>query len=126
MPYWGSRPIDTDYAFDAVGAYIFIIKERMFQDAGKVIEKSYPEQGIVASVQCLRLLASQFSSCVKVHFGKKELVKAREAFDKWYDSVRERLPLAYREAIRSNAESEFQLFEREVLSPNQGDSGARA
>jgi hypothetical protein len=119
MPYWGSGAIDNDYAFDAVGAYVFIIKERLLQDADKVIEKSYPEQSIVASLQCLRLLAGQFPRCVKVHFRKKDLEKVKEAFGKWYDSVQSQLPPAYREAIRSNAEAEFQLFEAEVLTPGK-------
>ena len=118
MAYWGSGPIDNDYAFDAVGAYVFLIKERMFQDAGRVIEKPHPEQAIVASIQCLRLLARQFPNCVKVHFRKKELVKAKEAFGKWFDSVEHQLPPEYRETIWSNAELEFQLFETQVLTPS--------
>jgi len=117
MPYWGSGSADNDYAFDAVGAYIFLIKERMFQDAEKVIDKSYPEQGIVASLECLRLLAGQFPKCVKVHFRRKEFEKAKEAFGRWYESVKDQLPQDYREAIKSNADSEFQLFEAQVLAP---------
>ena len=116
MPYWGSSSADNDYAFDAVGAYICLIKKRMFQDAEKVIEKSYPEQGIVASIECLRLLAGQFPNCVKVHFRRKEFEKAKEAFGRWHESVKDQLPQEYREAIRSNAETEFQLFEAQVLS----------
>jgi hypothetical protein len=120
MPYWGSGPIDNDYAFDAIGTYVFMIKERMFQDADKVIEKSYPEQGIVASLECLRLLAAQFPKCVKVHFRKKELARAKEAFGRWYESVCDQLPSDHREAIRTNAEVEFDLFETQVLaSQNQ-------
>ena len=92
MPYWGSRSADNDYAFDAVGAYICLIKKRMFQDAEKVIEKSYPEQGIVASIECLRLLAVQFPKCVKVHFRRKEFEKAKEAFGRWYELVEDQLP----------------------------------
>lgn len=116
MSYWGSGPIDNDYAFDAIGAYVFMIKERMFQDANKVIEKSYPEQGIVASLECLRLLAGQFPKCVNVHFRRKELVRARDLFDRWYKSVCDQLPPNHREAIRLNAESEFHLFETQVLA----------
>ncbi|MFN7806137.1 MAG: hypothetical protein ACK5TO_19150 [Planctomycetaceae bacterium] len=116
MAYWGSRSADNDYAFDAVGAYICLIKERMFRDSETVIEKSFSEQGIVASIECLRLLARQFPKCVKVHFRRKEFEKAKEAFDRWYESVKHQLPQEYREAIKSNADSEFQLFEDEVLS----------
>jgi hypothetical protein len=39
MPYWGSDAIDNDYAFDSIGAYIYLIKERMLEDADHVIEK---------------------------------------------------------------------------------------
>src|SRR5262245_51691842 len=116
MPYWGSGPIDNDYAFDGVGAYAFFIKERMFQDANTVIEKGYPEQAIVASVQCLRLLAGQFPKCIKVSFRRMDLERAKAAFAKWYDAVQDRLPAEYREAIRQSAEMEFQLFESQVLN----------
>jgi hypothetical protein len=116
MSYWGSGPIDNDYAFGAVGVYVLMIKERMFQDAENVIQKAHREQSIVASVQCMRVLAGQFAKCVSVHFGKKELQRAREAFDKWYDLVQKKLPPKYREAIRENAEAEFRLFEEQVLA----------
>ena len=117
ISYWGSGSADNDYAFDAVGPYIFLIKERMFQDAEKVIEKSHPEQGIIASLECLRLLAGQFPKCVSVVFRRKEFEKAKEAFGRWYETVKDQLPRNYREAIRSNAEEEFQLFEAQVLTP---------
>jgi hypothetical protein len=117
MPYWGSGPIDNDYAFDAVGAYVHLIKERMFADAERVIEKSCPEQGIVASLECLRLLAGAFPKCVRVSFRRKEFEKAKEAFGRWYEAVQNKLPQDYREAIRANAETEFQLFEAQVLTP---------
>jgi hypothetical protein len=115
MSYWGSGPIDSDYAFDAVGVYVLMIKDRMFQGAETVIQKAHPEQSIVASVQCLRLLAAQFPKCVMVHFGSKALQKAREEFGRWYELVQEKLPAKYREAVRTNAEAEFQLFEEQVL-----------
>lgn len=118
MPYWGSGLADNDYAFDAVGAYIFLIKERMFQDAKQVIEKSYPEQGIVASLKCLRLISGQFPKCVKVHFRRREFEKAKEAFAQWYELVEDQLPHDYREGIRSDADAEFQLFEAQVLTPS--------
>jgi len=116
MPYWGSGPIDNDYAFDAIGSYLYLIKERMFQDADNIIEKSYPEQSIIASLICLRLLASQFPKCVRVHFRKKEFEKAKDAFYKWYESVEKKIPLKFREAIKENAEREFLLFENQVLN----------
>lgn len=116
MAYWGSGAIDNDYAFDAVGSYVFMIKDRMFQDAARVIEKSHPEQGIVASLECLRLIAGQFPKSVAVHFRRNEFEKAKELFDRWYAAVEDQLPQDYREAIRANADAKFQLFELQVLA----------
>lgn len=115
MSYWGSKPIDNDYAFDGVGTYVYLIKARMFESAKKVIEESYPEQDIIASLQCLRLLAGTFPKCVSVHFRKKEFQASVEAFTKWYDLVKDKLPSDYREAIQNEANQEFELFRKEVL-----------
>lgn len=120
MPYWGSGSTDNDYAFGAVGVYVLLIKERMFVDAERVIEKSHPEQGIVASLECLRLLAGAFPKCVSVHFRRKEFEKAKEAFGRWYEAVHDKLPQEHREAIRANAEAEFELFEAQVLTKSPG------
>ena len=116
MSYWGSRPVDNDYAFGAVGVYVFLIKERMFKDMRTVIQKSHPEQGLVASVQCLRLLATEFPKNVQVHFGRKDLDEAKLAFRQWYELVEDKVPSEYREAIRQEAEAEFDLFEEQVLA----------
>lgn len=118
MAYWGSGPSDNDYAFDAVSAYVFMIKERMFQEAENVIEKSYYEQAIIASLRCLRLIANEFPKCAQVHFRKKEFLRAKEAFSVWYNTVQDQLPTEYREAILTSAEAEFQLFESQVLDAN--------
>lgn len=115
MSYWGSKPIDNDYAFGGVGAYVCLIKTRMFESAKKVIEESYPEQDIIASLQCLRLLAGTFPKCVRVHFRKKEFQASVEAFTQWYDLTKDKLPPEYREAIQKEADEEFELFRRQVL-----------
>ncbi|MFN3148585.1 hypothetical protein [Bremerella sp.] len=115
MAYWGSSSTENDFAFDGVGAYIYLIRERMFEDAESVIEDEYPEQSIIASLQCLRLLASRFPNNVRVSFGKHEFAKAKECFFKWYDSVHKKIPKKYREDILANAKAEFKLFELEVL-----------
>lgn len=117
MPYWGSGSIDSDYAFGAIGVYVLMIKERMFEDADNVIAKSFPEQSIVASLGCLRAISLQFPKSLKVHFRRSDLEKAKEKFYQWYDCVERKLPQEYREAIKSNAETEFQLFESEVFLP---------
>jgi hypothetical protein len=117
MSYWGSGPIDSDYAFNGVSLYVLLIKERMFKESESVIESAHPEQRIIASLKCIRLLARDFPKCVLIHFGRKDLAKAKEAFDKWYDVAKKRVPAKYREAFLSNAEAEFKLFEKEVLPP---------
>ena len=116
MPYWGSKPADNDYAFGAVGVYLLTIKKRMFEDMATVIEKAHPEQGILASLQCVRLLAAEFPKCVSVHFRKKELEKAKAGFAEWYEVARGKIPPKYQDAILLEAEKEFALFEEQVLS----------
>jgi hypothetical protein len=115
MAYWGSKPAENDYAFDAVGAYVFLIKERMLKDMVVVLEKSYPEQAILSSLKCLRLLSEEFPECVRVHFRKKDLEVCRAGFKKWHDEVYDKLPTEYRDAILLQANTEFTLFEERVL-----------
>lgn len=116
MPYWGSKPIDCDYAFDAIGAYVFLIKDRMFKDMTVVRDKSHPEQGIIASLQCIRVIAEQFPKCVRPHFRKREFEQSKAAFSEWYELVKDKLPSEHRDLIRIEAEAEFSLFEKRVLS----------
>jgi hypothetical protein len=116
MPYWGAKPADSDYAFDALGAYLFLIKERMFKDMATAIEKAYPEQSILASLQFVRLVSAEFPQCVSVHFRRKELQRARAGFSEWYEVAKEKIPAEYRQAILSEADKEFDLFEKQVLS----------
>jgi hypothetical protein len=116
MPYWGNKSADCDYAFDAIGSYIFLIKERMFKGIATVSGKSYPEQGIIASLQCIRLIAEDFPKCVLPHFSKNEFENSKTAFFKWYELVQGKLPQKYRESIRLMAEEEFTLFEERVLT----------
>jgi|688.fasta_scaffold1177264_2 hypothetical protein len=116
MPYWGTKPADNDYAFDALGAYLFLIKERMFKDMAIAIEKAYPEQSILASLQFVRLVSAGFPKCVNVHFRKKELQLAKTGFAEWYEVAKGKIPAEYRHAILSEADREFDLFEKQVLS----------
>lgn len=115
MPYWGSGAADSDYAFDAVGVYVSIIKDRMFVGAQNVIDKQFPEQAILASLKCIRMLANEFPKCVGVQFGSREFDKARKAFDAWFGSVQSKLPQEYRVGIALEAQAEFELFESTVL-----------
>jgi hypothetical protein len=122
MSYWGSKADDCDYAFGAVGSYVYIVKDRMFKDAKSVCSEAFDEQSIIASLQIIRIIAAQFPKSVSVHFGRKHFEEARFLFAKWYDLVREKLPAKYRESIRVEAEIEFALFEERVLAPAKKDS----
>ncbi len=115
MPYWGNRVDECDYAFDAVSAYIFLIKERMLNDMSTVIEKSYPEQGITASLACLRQIGELFPKCLSVHFRKKDFDQVRDGFEQWYSLVGEKLPSERKVAILKEARKEFDLFDERIL-----------
>lgn len=115
MSYWGDGVDDCDYAFDAVGAIFFRISDRMFKDAETVIAKRYPEQAIVASLCCLRLLGERFPKNLSVHFGKRDLERARKAFDQWHQVVKDQIPPERHEAIGVSANREFALFEDWLL-----------
>lgn len=115
MAYWGSGADDSDFAFDAVGVRICVLKEQMLNDIRVVREKAYPEQSIVASLICLRLLGERFPKSLRVHFGRKTFESARSAFEDWYEAVKEELPLAHRTSIYEEAQLEFKLFEERIL-----------
>lgn len=123
MSYWGDGVEDCDYAFGAVGASISWIKDRLFKDSETVIAKRHPEQGIVASLSCLRLLGERFPKNLSVHFGKRDFERARKAFDLWFELVQDQLPTARGKAIRLAADREFALFEERILSGRGEDPG---
>jgi hypothetical protein len=116
MPYWGSKSEDSDFAFDSVGAIIFLIKERMMKDIETVLKKSYPEQGMIASLACLRLLGERFPKNLSVHFRKKDFAFVKSAFEQWYQAVESQMPSKYRDEILAEARNEFALFEDRILS----------
>lgn len=115
MSYWGSGPIENDYAFDAVGAYVLMLRERMFKEAQAVLEKSHPEQAIVASLQCLRLIAEQHPKCVRVSFRRKHYEEAKTDFERWYKAVKDKIPSKYRGAVLEEAIKEFELWEKNII-----------
>ena len=115
MTYWGSKPDNCDYAFGSIGAYIFLLKERMFDDIAIVLAKSHPEQGLVASLVCLRLIGEQFPKNLSVHFRKKDFARAKELFYEWYEIAKPKLPAKHRDAILAEAERQFALFEERIL-----------
>lgn len=119
MSYWGDDIDECDYAFDAIGAVIFRIKDRMFKDGETVTAKRYPEQGILASLCCLRLLGERFPKSLGVHFGKRDLERARKAFEQWFVLVQTELSPHRVAALRLAADREFELFEERILAPTR-------
>lgn len=116
MSYWGPEADDCDYAMTSIGAYVFLIKERMFLDAKNVIEKQFPEQSIIASVAILRNIGREFPESVKIHFGKKEIKKAQEMFEEWYNLVDNKIPKKYKDELLQVAKKEFTLFLKELFN----------
>lgn len=123
MTYWGSEVGKSDFAAGAVGAAVLLIKERLFKDAENVISKSYPEESIAASVRCIRMIASAFPESVALHFKRKDLARARELFDRWYELVEPKLPKQRAAGIRAAALEEFAKFEEELLTKRPGQYG---
>ena len=116
MPYWGSKSDESDFAFNSVGAIIYLIKERMTKDIDTVLGKNYPEQGMIASLVCLRLLGERFPKILSVHFRKKDFAFVEGAFEQWYAAVKSQLPSEYLDGILAEANNEFTLFEEKILS----------
>ena len=123
MSYWGSGADDSDFAFGAVGAYIYLLKERMLNDIKVVREKTCPEQSIVASLVCLRLIGERFPKSLSVHFRRADFESARRAFEDWYEAVRHKLPPEYRARIAEEARVEFELFEERILGRPKREAG---
>ncbi len=115
MSYWGSGPEESDFAFGSVGVSILHIKEILFKDIEAVRGKSYPEQSIVASLVCLRLIGERFPKNLSVHFRKKDFEKARSAFHAWFQQVGEQIPERFKERLLEEAEAEFRLFGERIF-----------
>jgi|SRR5882724_11255166 len=110
MSYWGTDIHDNDFAFDSVGAIVFLIKERMLANIKAVKSKNYPEQSIAASLACLRVIGERFPKCLSVHFGKRDFEAVHAEFYQWLQSDA-KIPADLSEGIKQSAEIEFRLFE---------------
>src|SRR5947209_7742219 len=93
------------------------IKDRMMKGIATVLEKGHPEQCILGSLVCLRVIAEQFPKSFGVSFESDDFEFAKKSFAEWYDKVKAKLPAKYRQAIRDEAEKEFALFEERILRP---------
>ena len=111
MSYWGSGPVDSDYATNTICSYVYLLKKKMLEDMSNVLTKSHPEQHIIASIQLMRLLASEFPKCFAVHFGISDFRKFKTAFEEWYEVSKGKIPKEYREKLMEEAVRQFDLFE---------------
>lgn len=116
MSYWGPDIDECDFAFDSIGANIFIIKERLFNDI-ETIKKGryYSEQSMIANLACLRLIGEKFPKNLSVSFRKKDYLEVQNEFYNWYYSDAN-IPKEHKEKILIFAEKEFQLFEERILN----------
>lgn len=114
MSYWSSEPDGCDYAFDAIGAVVFLIKERLEKETAAVKEMNYPEQSMIALLSCLRVIGEEYPKALSVSFRSKDYEKTRDAFYEWFESDA-KIPVGRRDGIRKAAEREFQLFEERIL-----------
>ncbi len=117
MAYWGNSADENDFAFDAIGAYILLLKQRMFQDIATVLDKAHPEQSMVASLTCLRLIGERFPKALSVHFRERAFAFVERSFDEWLDKAGPKLSAKRRTALAAEARAEFALFEERILSP---------
>lgn len=115
MSYWGDGVDECDYAFGSIGATISWIKDRMLSGASTVINKGHPEQGILASLSCLRILGERYPKNLSVHFGRRDLMRTRQLFDQWHELVKGQLPAERWDALRALADREFALFEERII-----------
>jgi hypothetical protein len=115
MAYWGPKPDENDYAFGGIGAIIYLIKDRMQKEIAGILDEAYPEQGMIASLICLRLLGERFPKNIGIHFRRKDFEFVVNAFDEWVAKVGPRLPAEHRVQIIAEAKSEFALFEERIL-----------
>lgn len=109
MTYWGSDFDENDFAFDSLGAGIYLLLGLMEKDANIVLEKSYPEQSMLIFLHIFSELAELYPKCTSVHFGKKKYLDIKSMFKEWYTKVSPNLPKEYKEEVNNKA---IQLFER--------------
>jgi hypothetical protein len=123
VSYWSADADGCDFAFNCVGVYALLIKERMFQDAELAIEKSMAEQSIVASLRCLRALDAQFGKAIRIGFRGKDLDVAEKLFESWYAKAGVKVPKKHRAEMLAIAREEFRLY-REQLRVERSRSAA--
>lgn len=115
MGYWSDSAKGCDFAFDAVGAVIFLVKKRLKADITTVIDKAHPEQSMIATLGVLRVIGAENPKNLSVHFGRRQFEETKSSFYEWYEKCSRRIPAKHREGVLQSAEAEFQLWEEHIF-----------
>lgn len=109
MTYWGSNFDENDFAFDGLGAGIYLLLDRMEKDANAALVNSHPEQSMLVYLHIFSQLTELYPKCTSVHFRKKKYLSMKSMFEEWYISVSQKLPNEHKDEIQYKA---AQLFEK--------------
>jgi hypothetical protein len=116
MSYWGAKCDENDYAADAIGSVIYLIKKKIEEELSSDEALNYPEQSIIALLAMLRAIGENYPKHIKVHFRKKDLLKVQDYFGKWYKLNEDKLPKNYKEDIYNNGMTDLNVFSEIVFS----------
>jgi len=71
---------------------------------------------------CLRLIGVRFRKDLSVRFGKRDLARARQGFERWFELVKDKVPADRRDAIYASTEQEFLLFNEQIFRSPEADA----
>lgn len=104
----GPGPFENDCAFTEYGAVIYLLAERVDAEVKQLRKKPlHTEQALVGLICCLRTLAKACPLGMNASLEPWRVTEWKEAFDVWYEAVKEKLPAKHRAAIRTVAHKEF-------------------
>jgi hypothetical protein len=121
LSYWSNEIDGSDFAFGGAGVAILWIKDRMFRDLDIVVGKSHPEQSLGVYLCSLRLLGVRFRKELSVHFGRRDLERARKGFEEWYELVRDKITSDRRNPVYKSVIDEFHLFDEQIFGGRSND-----
>ena len=115
MSYWNGSAEGSDFATNAVGVAILNIKDKMLKDFDGIMKAKHPEQSIITSLTCLRLIGERFPQSLCLHFLEQDYIEMKEKFYQWFELMNKKIPAKYRDELKASAEQEFMLFEKTIL-----------
>ena len=106
---------DIDDVFDGIRGCL--------RNLANDLAELHPQQQIVASFVCLRLISNHFPKHLSANFCKDNLARVKELFYDCYDWTKRDQQLGDRDAWLAYAEREFALFEERIRQvPDQGST----